>query len=69
MPPAPEAEPGMHRSACVLRRSLVQADSLHPRPHGTVKGLIKHLNLDFIGYLLCAKNSKLLFINDIIIRI
>lgn len=30
--------------------------------------LIKHLNLDLIGYLLCAKNSQLLFINDIIIR-
>lgn len=59
MPPAPEATPGMHRSACVLWRNLVQAASMHPQLHGTVKGLIKHLNLDLIGYLLCAKNSKI----------
>lgn len=41
---------------------------VHSQPHSTAQCLIKHLNLDLIGYLLCAKNSKLLFINDIIIK-
>jgi hypothetical protein len=41
---------------------------VHSQPHRNAQYLIKHLNLDLIGYLLCAKNSKLLFINDIIIK-
>lgn len=58
----------MHRSACVMQSNLVQAAYVHSQPHRTVQCLIKHLNLDLIGYLLCARNSKLLFINDIIIK-
>lgn len=58
----------MHRSACVMQNNLVHAAYVYSQPHRTVQCLIKHLNLDLIGYLLWAKNRKLLFINDIIIK-
>lgn len=60
---------GSNGSCLVCIDLRVQSNPVQAaQPHRTVQCLIKHLNLDLIEYLLGAKNSKLLFINDIIIK-